>query len=114
MAQRPTFPRSHILIFGPSSVQSLLPVTLTSQAETLLQNHQIKDVIELADKYRKKVQGKFVVDPDEVPVSTLSLFAANNAPEGRRTRIRLSENWLAMYARDTLRRRRLLPLPRGA
>jgi hypothetical protein len=68
MAQRPAFPRSHILIFGPSSVQTLLPVTLISQAEALLENHQIKDVIELADKQRKKVQGKFVVDPDEVPV----------------------------------------------
>jgi hypothetical protein len=66
MAQRSAFPRSHILIFGPSSVQSLLPVTPISQAEALLESHRIEDVIELADKQRKKVQGKFVVDPDEV------------------------------------------------
>ncbi|KAH9962285.1 hypothetical protein BGW80DRAFT_1180850 [Lactifluus volemus] len=60
-----TFLSSNILIFGPSSLQSLLPVTSISQAEALLENHRIQDVIELADKQRKKVEGKFVVDPDE-------------------------------------------------
>jgi vacuolar protein sorting-associated protein 3 len=61
-----TFLSSNILIFGPSSVQSLLPVTSISQVETLLEDHRIQDAIELADKQRKKVEGKFVVDPDEV------------------------------------------------
>ncbi|KAI0252527.1 hypothetical protein BJV78DRAFT_1360837 [Lactifluus subvellereus] len=65
MAQRSTFPRSHVLIFGPSSVQSLLQVTPISQAEALLESHRTEDVIQLADKQRKKVQGKLVVDPDE-------------------------------------------------
>ncbi|KAI0288353.1 hypothetical protein BC826DRAFT_1038656 [Russula brevipes] len=65
MAQRPAFPRAHLLILGPNSIQSLLPVTPISQADALLESHQIEDVIQLADQQRKKVQGKLVVDPDE-------------------------------------------------
>ncbi len=77
MAHRPTFPRSHLLILGPNSIQSLLPVTPISQAETLLENHRIEDVIQLADQQRKKVQSRLVVDANEVcllllPVSPLS------------------------------------------
>ncbi|KAH9057206.1 hypothetical protein EDB87DRAFT_1578953 [Lactarius vividus] len=60
-----TFPRSHVLILGPNSVQSLLPVTPISQAETLLDGHRIEDVIQLADQQRKKVQSKLVVDASE-------------------------------------------------
>ena len=66
MAQNPTFPRSHLLILGPNSIQSLLPVTPISQAEALLENHRIEDVILFADQQRKKVQGKLVVDANEV------------------------------------------------
>jgi hypothetical protein len=66
MAQRATFPRSHLLILGPNSIKSLLPVTPISQAEALLENHRIEDVIQLADEQRKKVQSRLVVDPNEV------------------------------------------------
>src|SRR6266404_6514957 len=66
MAQSSTFPRSHVLILGPNSVQSLLPVTPISQAEALLDDHRIEDVIQLADQQRKKVQSKLVVDASEV------------------------------------------------
>lgn len=72
MAQRSTFQRSHVLIFGPSSVQSLLPVTPIAQTEALLESHRTEDVIQLADKQRKKVQGKLVVDPDEVTSCSLA------------------------------------------
>lgn len=65
MAQPSTFPRSHVLILGPNSVQSLLPVTPISQAEALLDDHRIEDVIQLADQQRKKVQSKLVVDASE-------------------------------------------------
>ncbi|KAH9003556.1 hypothetical protein EDB86DRAFT_3062932 [Lactarius hatsudake] len=60
-----TFPRSHVLILGPNSVQSLLPVTPISQAETLLDDHRIEDVLQLADQQRKKVQSKLVIDASE-------------------------------------------------
>jgi hypothetical protein len=66
MSQRPTFPRSHLLILGPNSIKSLLPVTPISQAETLLETNQIEDVIQLADQQRKKVQSRLVLDPNEV------------------------------------------------
>jgi hypothetical protein len=66
MFQRPTFPRSHLLILGPNSIKSLLPVTPISQAETLLETNRIEDVIQLADQQRKKVQSRLVLDPNEV------------------------------------------------
>jgi len=69
MAQHSTFPRSHLLILGPNSIQSLLPVTPISQAEALLESHRIEDVILLADQQRKKVQGKLVADANEVCLS---------------------------------------------
>lgn len=73
MAQPSTFPRSHLLILGPNSVQSLLPVTPISQAEALLNDHRIEDVIQLVDQQRKKVQSKLVVDASEVRRSSQSL-----------------------------------------
>jgi hypothetical protein len=68
MAQHSTFLRSHLLILGPNSIQSLLPVTPISQVEALLESHRIEDVILLADQQRKKVQGKLVVDANEVSI----------------------------------------------
>lgn len=77
MAQRSTFPRSHLLILGPNSIQSLLPVTPISQAEALLESHRIEDVIQLADQQRKKVQSKLVVDPDEVHLVLSLIFVSS-------------------------------------
>jgi hypothetical protein len=86
-----TFLSSNILNFGPSSLQSLLPVTSVSQAEALLENHRIQDVIELADKQRKKVEGKFVVDPDEVcPIHWLVSASNQVKVSARRTNSRTS------------------------
>jgi hypothetical protein len=113
MAQPSTFPRSHLLIFGPNSVQSLLPVTPISQVEALLDDHRIEDVIQLVDQQRKKVQSKLVVDASEVRRSSLpcrSSFKWTCAGGG--TGIRLSATRLPMPARNTLRRRRFLSLPR--
>ena len=112
MAQRSTFPRSHLLILGSNSIKSLLPVTPISQAETLLENHQIGDVIQLADEQRKKVQSRLVVDANEVRLISY-LFPPLGPVKplaGRRTRICLSENWLPVSARDALRGRRFLSL----
>jgi hypothetical protein len=96
MAQRPAFPRAHLLILGPNSIQSLLPVTPTSQADALLESHQIEDVIQLADQQRKKVQGKLVVDPYEVgpapscPVACLRSVLSSRRQVNSRTSTRKS------------------------
>ena len=55
MAQHSTFPHSHLLILGPNSIQSHLPVTPTSQTEAFLESHRIEDVILLADQQRKMI-----------------------------------------------------------
>ncbi|KAJ6630857.1 hypothetical protein B0H10DRAFT_1983437 [Mycena sp. CBHHK59/15] len=59
-----TFPKSGILLLG-NSVQSLVPSTLISQAESLLDSHRIEEAVDLADQQRKKLQGSVVVDEDE-------------------------------------------------
>ncbi|KAJ7097878.1 hypothetical protein B0H15DRAFT_945449 [Mycena belliarum] len=59
-----TFPKSGILLLG-SSVQSLVPSTLISQAESLLDSHRIEEAVDLADQQRRKLQGNVVVDEDE-------------------------------------------------
>ncbi|KAJ6596948.1 hypothetical protein DFH09DRAFT_106793 [Mycena vulgaris] len=59
-----TFPKSGILLLG-NSVQSLVPSTLISQAESLLDSHRIEEAVDLADQQRKKLQGNVTVDEDE-------------------------------------------------
>ncbi|KAJ6547615.1 hypothetical protein B0H19DRAFT_1075416 [Mycena capillaripes] len=59
-----TFPKSGLLLLG-NSVQSLVPSTLISQAESLLDSHRIEEAVDLADQQRKKLQGNVVVDEDE-------------------------------------------------
>ncbi|ESK88536.1 transforming growth factor-beta receptor-associated protein 1 [Moniliophthora roreri MCA 2997] len=61
-----TFPRSQILVSGPNSIQSLVPATLISQVESLLESHRIEDATDLADQQRKKIQGNIIVNEDEV------------------------------------------------
>ncbi|KAF7294878.1 hypothetical protein MIND_01025700 [Mycena indigotica] len=63
-----TFPKSGILLLG-SNVQSLVPSTLISQAESLLEGHRIEEAVDLADQQRKKLQANVVVDEDEVTFS---------------------------------------------
>ncbi|EGO03997.1 hypothetical protein SERLA73DRAFT_84202 [Serpula lacrymans var. lacrymans S7.3] len=60
-----SFPRSGVLILGQNSIQSLLPSTLISQAESLLDAHKIQDAIDLADQQRKKHESKITVDVGE-------------------------------------------------
>jgi hypothetical protein len=54
------------LILASNSIQSLLPSTLISQAESLLESHRIDDAVGLVDQQRKKIEGKLKVDEDEV------------------------------------------------
>lgn len=64
--QHSSFPRASVLVLGSNSVQSLVPSTLISQAEALLENHRIEDVVDLADQQRKKLQAMMTVDEHEV------------------------------------------------
>ena len=67
------FLRSNLLVLGANSVQSLLPATLISQVEALLDGHRIEDAVELADERRKKLQERIQVDEDDVSYSPPSL-----------------------------------------
>ncbi|KAF5384226.1 hypothetical protein D9615_003441 [Tricholomella constricta] len=62
---RSTFPRSSVLVLGANSVQSLVPSTLISQVEALLDSHRIEDALDLADRQRKKLQANISIDEDE-------------------------------------------------
>lgn len=61
-----SFPRSGVLVLGSNSIQSLVPSTLISQAEALLESHRIEDAIDLADQQRKKIHSSISVDEDQV------------------------------------------------
>ena len=63
---RPTFPRSSVLVLGPDSIQSLVPSTLVSQLESLLESHRLEDAFNLADQRRKKLEESITIDEDEV------------------------------------------------
>lgn len=51
----PVFTRSNALILSGHSVHGLVPVTLFSQAEALLESHRLEDVIDLADQNQRKL-----------------------------------------------------------
>lgn len=57
---------SHILLIGGNSVQSLVPSSLISQVESLLDGHRLEDAFNLADARRKKLEESLEVDEDEV------------------------------------------------
>ena len=65
-----TFPRSGVVVIGQNAIQSLVPSTLISQAESLLENHRINDAVDLAEQQRRKLQGKASADIDEVNIYT--------------------------------------------
>ncbi|TFK48950.1 hypothetical protein OE88DRAFT_1633535 [Heliocybe sulcata] len=65
MNERVSFPRSGILVLGSNTVQSLVPATLVSQAESLLENHRISEAIDLAEQQRKRLQSKLTAEYDE-------------------------------------------------
>jgi hypothetical protein len=60
------FPHSNVLVLASDSIQSLLPTTLISQVEALLESHKIEDAAELADQQKKKFQTRVIVDEEEV------------------------------------------------
>ena len=61
-----SFPRSSVLVLGPNSIQSLVPSTVVSQVESLLESHRLEDAYNLADQRRKKLEESINIDEDEV------------------------------------------------
>lgn len=59
------FPRSGVLLLLSNAIHSLVPTTLTSQAEALLDSHRIEDAVDLADQQHRKVYGNITVDHDQ-------------------------------------------------
>lgn len=58
---------SRLLLLGRHSVQSLVPATLISQVESLLESHRIQDAADLADQeQRRQLYGNVAVDEAEV------------------------------------------------
>ncbi|KAF8878713.1 hypothetical protein BD779DRAFT_1676706 [Infundibulicybe gibba] len=58
-------PRSGILLFASNSIDSLVPSTLISQVESLLDGHRIDEAVQLADRQRRKLEENIVVDEDQ-------------------------------------------------
>ncbi|KAF6764428.1 hypothetical protein DFP72DRAFT_871830 [Ephemerocybe angulata] len=56
---------SHVLLIGSNSIQSLVPSSLISQIESLLDSHRLEDAFNLADARRKKLEESLEVDEDE-------------------------------------------------
>ncbi|KAF8878476.1 hypothetical protein CPB84DRAFT_1817502 [Gymnopilus junonius] len=65
MTRPPVFPRSSILVLGSTSIQSLVPSTIISQLESLLESHRLEDAYNLADQRRKKLEESLEIDEDE-------------------------------------------------
>lgn len=62
----PTLPRANLLVLGSNWINTLLPATLITQADALLQGHRIEDAVAVADQQLKKFQGRVAVDSDDV------------------------------------------------
>ncbi|KAL5523259.1 hypothetical protein ACEPAF_1526 [Sanghuangporus sanghuang] len=63
-ARPPLFPRCNALVLSDNSIQALLPSTLISQAESLLESHRIDDAADLADQNQRKLLGTGPGDED--------------------------------------------------
>ena len=73
----PLFPRSNVLILEANSIQSLLPSTLISQVESLLESHRVEDAATLADQRRKKLEDSLTIDEDEVRTYSAHIFSVS-------------------------------------
>ncbi|KIY53310.1 hypothetical protein FISHEDRAFT_63459 [Fistulina hepatica ATCC 64428] len=57
---------SGILLFGQNFLQSLVPATLISRIESLLEEHRVQDAVDLADQQRRKLEGNLKVKEQEL------------------------------------------------
>ncbi|CDO71043.1 hypothetical protein BN946_scf184844.g47 [Trametes cinnabarina] len=60
--QYPSFPRANVLVLSSTDVQALLPSTLISQVDALLEAHRLEDAADLAEQQRKRMQSMLNVD----------------------------------------------------
>lgn len=65
-----SFPRSTILVISNNSIHSLIPSTLISQAESLLESHRLQDVLDLADQHQRQLLGSSTIEGDQVSENT--------------------------------------------
>lgn len=113
MSKQPIFPRSTVLVLGPNSVQSLVPSTLISQAESLLESHRLDDAYNLADQRRKKLEESITIDEDEVSALQFPSHRVKiKYAQGRRTALRIPTYWISMFYGNTIRRRGEAPVQR--
>lgn len=99
---RPTFSRSSVLVLGANSIQSLLPSTLISRLDSLLESHRLEDAYNLVDQKRKKLEESFHIDEDEVEhLLTLAISETKQLP-GRGTTLCLPTNWVSMLHRNSV------------
>ncbi|KAG2008787.1 hypothetical protein CC2G_014181 [Coprinopsis cinerea AmutBmut pab1-1] len=56
---------SHVLILGSNSIHSLVPSSLITQVESLLDSHKLEDAFTVADTRRKKLEESIEVDEDQ-------------------------------------------------
>jgi len=62
----PSFPRASLLLLSTTGVQALLPSTLISQVEALVESHKLEDACKVAEQRRKKLEENITIDEDEV------------------------------------------------
>lgn len=112
------FPRSSVLVLGPNSIQSLVPSTIISQLESLLESHRLDDSYQLADQRRKKLEESLEPDEDEVSATSLCLATPHSqlhsSFSGRGASIRLPADWFSMFCRNIVRRCWKTPFQRRA
>lgn len=53
--QPPQFPKAHVIVFGPDCVYALLPSTIISQAEGLIDSGKVQDAAYLVAQVQKKL-----------------------------------------------------------
>lgn len=58
------FPKSNALLLSNNSIQSLLPSTLISQAESLLESHRVEDAVDLVDQNQRRQLATSILDSD--------------------------------------------------
>jgi len=70
---------STVLLLGSSSIQSLVPSTLISQVESLLDSHRYEGAIDLADQQLRKLQ--LQTPPDTTFPGSMPLQASEQVEE---------------------------------
>lgn len=91
-----SFARSTILVLGFNSIQSLLPSTLISQLDSLLESHRLEDAYKLVDQRRKKLEETLHIDEDEARNSLCAFRSELIKLAGRRIALHVPEDWFPM------------------